>query len=105
MELAYVHGRCACFVMTNRVHVLLDDAEKARYRAQAAREGKSLGAWLRAAAEDRLRAAAMHPDLRSRGSLERFFAECDVREIGEEPGWEEQRTLIERSRTSRLDVT
>jgi hypothetical protein len=90
--------------MANRVHVLLDDAEKARYRAQAAREGKSLGAWLRAAAEERLGAAAMHRDLRSRRSLEQFFAECDGREAGEEPDWEAHRAVIERSRTGGLDV-
>jgi hypothetical protein len=91
--------------MTSRVHVLLDDVEKARYRAQAAREGKSLGAWLRAAAEERLRAATMQRDLRSRRSLERFFAECDERETGQEPDWDAQREMIERSRVGRLDVT
>ena len=105
MGLDHVHERCACFAMVSRVHVLLDDAEKARYRAQAAREGKSLGAWLRAAAEDRLRAAAMHRDLRTRGSLEQFFAECDERESGREPDWDEHREVIERSRVGRLDVT
>lgn len=91
--------------MTNRIHVLLDEAEKARYRAQAAREGKSLGAWLRAAAEERLRAAEMHRDLRSRRSLEQFFTECDQRETGEEPDWDAHREMIERSRIGSLEVT
>jgi hypothetical protein len=91
--------------MTSRIHILLDAAEKARYRAAAAREGKSLGAWLRAAAEERVRSAAMHRDLRSRRSLEQFFAECDERESGAEPDWADHRELIERSRIGGLDVT
>jgi hypothetical protein len=91
--------------MVSRVHVLLDDAEKARYRLQARREGKSLGAWLRAAAEDRLRAAAGQRDLRTRSGLQAFFAECDARESGREPDWKDHREAIERSRTKGIDVT
>jgi hypothetical protein len=91
--------------MASRIHILLDEAEKARYRRQAQREGKSLGAWLREAAEDRLRAAAGHRDLRSRSGLEQFFAECDQHEVGTEPDWLEHRRLIERSRLNGLDVT
>ena len=101
MHIASVYIR----VMTSRIHVLLDDAEKARYRAQAAREGKSLGAWLRAAAEDRLRAAEGRRDLRTRSGLEQFFTECDRRESGREPDWEDHRLAIERSRRNGLDVT
>jgi hypothetical protein len=91
--------------MASRIHVLLDEAEKARYRRQAQREGKSLGAWLREAAEDRLRAAAGTRDLRSRAELGQFFAECDRREAGTEPDWHDHRHLIERSRLNGLDVT
>ena len=92
-------------VMASRIHIVLDDAEKARYRRQAQREGKSLGAWLREAAEDRLRTAAARRDLRSRSGLEQFFAECDQREPGTEPDWQDHRALIERSRLSGLDLT
>ena len=91
--------------MASRIHIVLDDSDKARYRAQASREGKTLGAWLRAAAEDRLSAATARRDLRSRSGLEEFFAECDRREGGREPDWEGQLVTIERSRLEGLDVT
>jgi len=91
--------------MDSRIHILLDEAEKNRYRRQAEREGKSLGAWLRAAAEDRLRAAESALTLRSRADLARFFAECDAREHGQEPDWSEHRETIERSRRRGLEVT
>jgi len=91
--------------MTSRIHILLDESEKDRYLRQAEREGKSLGAWLRAAAEDRLRAAEHGPSLRTRAELQRFFDGCDAREHGREPDWTEHRAAIERSRRSGLDVT
>jgi hypothetical protein len=91
--------------MPSRIHILLDASEKARYRRQAEREGKSLGAWLRAAAEDRLRAAEQGPSLRTRAELARFFEGCDAREHGREPDWTEHRETIERSRRDGLEVT
>jgi len=90
--------------MTARIHVLLDEADKARYRRQAEREGKSLGAWLREAAEERLRAAEEQRSLRSRSDLAAFFAECDARETAVEPDWDDQKALIFRSKTRGLDV-
>lgn len=91
--------------MTARIHVLLSEADKARYRLQAEREGKSLGAWLREAAEERYHASAASASLRTRDALERFFAACDARETAAEPDWEEQERLIRASRTRELDVT
>ena len=91
--------------MTTRVHILIDEADKARYRQQAEREGKSLGAWLREAAEERLRASQEHRSLRTRAELEGFFAECDAREPDREPDWAEHRAVIERSRGQGLEVT
>lgn len=91
--------------MTTRVHILLDEADKARYRRQAQREGKSLGAWLRAAAEERLRLAEDRRELRSSDDLARFFSECDQREQQREPDWAEHRRVIEQSRSAELDVT
>ena len=100
---------CMCYVhiseMTSRIHILLDEAEKARYRQQAIREGRSLGAWLRAAAEDRLKAAQTRRNLRTRAGLEGFFAECDEREPSREPDWHDHRAAIERSRLRGLDLT
>ena len=89
--------------MTARIHILLDEADKARYRRQAEREGKSLGAWLRDAAEERLKAAEARRSLKSRRDLEAFFSECDAREERDEPDWEDQKSLIARSRTRGLD--
>ena len=91
--------------MTARIHIPIDEAAKARYKRQAEREGKSLAAWLREAAEDRLRAAAETPRLDSADALRSFFEECDAREAAPEPDWEEQRSLIERSRLEGVDPT
>lgn len=91
--------------MSERIHIVLDPDDKARYRAQAEREGKSLAAWLREAAEDRLRAARKARSLRSREALAAFFDACDEREIDREPDWTEHRDAIQRSKVCGLDVT
>lgn len=90
--------------MTSRIHILVDEADKARYRQQADREGKSLGAWLREAAEEKLLASATSV-IRDAADLDRFFEACDERERGPEPDWLEHQRVIERSRTAGLDVT
>lgn len=91
--------------MSTRIHIVLDESDKARYRRQAEREGKSLGAWLRDAAEERLRAVSGSPGLRTRGDLQRFFAACDDHEVDPEPDWAQHRAVIEGSRVRGLDVT
>ena len=80
-----------------RIHILIDEAERERFRRQAEREGKSLAAWLREAARDRLAAAESPPQLRTLGQLRAFFAACGAREAGREPGWDEHRRVIEQS--------
>ena len=80
-----------------RIHVPLDDAEKERFRQQAEREGKSLAAWLRDAARDKLAAAQRRPALETRQQLSAFFAACTARETAREPEWDEHRRVIERS--------
>lgn len=97
--------RVYIFSMTSRIHIPIDDAAKARYRRQAEREGKSLAAWLREAAEDRLRAATEAPRLDTADALRRFFETCDAREPSPEPDWEEQRKLIDRSRMEGSEPT
>lgn len=90
--------------MTTRIHILVDEADKARYRQQADREGKSLGAWLREAAEEKL-VASEGSVIRHVADLDRFFEACDGRESGPEPDWLEHREVIEGSRVAGLDVT
>ena len=91
--------------MSTRIHIVLDPEDKARFRAQAEREGKSLAAWLREAAEDRIRATRERKSLRSRDALEAFFQTCDARESRPEPDWAEQKEVLGRSRLRDLDVT
>lgn len=82
--------------MSARIQVLADPSDKARWREQAAREGKSLGAWIREAAEEKYVASRARRRLRTVSDLQRFFAECDAME-GEsaEPEWEEHKRVIE----------
>jgi hypothetical protein len=80
-----------------RIHILIDEAERERFRRQAEREGKSLAAWLRDAARDRLAAAEPPPQMRTLEELRAFFAACAARETGREPDWDEHRRVIEQS--------
>jgi hypothetical protein len=80
-----------------RIHVPLDEAEKERFREQAEREGKSLAAWLREAARDKLAAAVRLPAIETVDELRAFFAACTARETRQEPEWEEHRRVIEGS--------
>ena len=89
----------------SRIHIVLPEPDKARYAAQAAREGKSLGAWLRAAAEERLRQSRGVTRLETVEDLDAFFAACDARETGREPDWEEHLRVMTRSRTEGLEAT
>lgn len=85
-----------------RIHVVLDDADKERFRRQAEREGKSLSAWLRDAALERLTAAERRTSIATVDELDAFFAACDARERGREPDWEEHRRVIDQSKRSGL---
>jgi hypothetical protein len=87
--------------MAERIHIVLSRSEKERYRQMAAREGKTLSEWLRAAADERA-AKAAPGKLDSDEALRAFFAECDAREAGRgpEPDWEEHKKNIERSMSS-----
>ena len=83
--------------MSSRVQVVMDEMEREAFRRAAAREGLSLSDWLRRAARDRLTAAAPRK-LATVDELREFFGECDRREAGREPDWEEHRKVIEESR-------
>ena len=80
-----------------RIHVPLDEAEKERFRQQAEQEGKSLAAWLRDAARDKIAAAQRQSAIDTKDELRTFFAACTARETRDEPEWEQHRKIIEGS--------
>ena len=84
-------------VMSVRVQVILDEEERERYRRLAEREGLSLSAWFREAARERMRASETAREIRSVEDLRQFFEDCDTRERGREPEWEEHLEVIEES--------
>ncbi len=90
--------------MSTRVQIVMDELEREVFRQAAAREGLSLSAWLRRAARARLEEAE-HPRLSSIDDLRAFFAECDQRELGSEPDWEEHTAVIEESRARGRSAT
>lgn len=85
-----------------RIHFIADETDKVRYEAQARREGKSLGAWFRAAAEARL-AAERDRRFESADELDAFVAECQERAgPGRELDWEDTKRLLIHSKFSGL---
>jgi len=87
-----------------RIHFVVKEPDKARYQNQARREQKSLGAWLREAAEEKL-AAATRSGRFTLDDLQRFHAECDAREKGSrEPDWAEHKRAIAGSKVPGLDL-
>lgn len=93
--------------MDRRIHFLVAGEDKARYEAQAAREGLSLGAWLREAAEERYRGSKAREPFRAPADVEDFFARWDAAQGGDrpatEPDWEEQRRLLDASRRGGME--
>ena len=81
-----------------RIQVLLSPAEKEAFRRLAKSEGLSLSAWLRRAGAERLEAATSRKRMRTADDLRTFFEECDEREAGHEPDWQEHLDVIRRSR-------
>ena len=90
--------------MSTRVQVVMDEIEREAFRQAAAREGLSLSGWLRRAARNRLEEAS-HPKLSSAEDLRAFFNECDQREEGVEPDWQQHRTVIEESKARGRSAT
>jgi hypothetical protein len=80
--------------MADRIHIVLDRAEKERFRQLAEREGKSLSEWLRDVARARADAESERDRLDTSEQLDRFFATCDEREHGREPDWDEHLRVI-----------
>ncbi len=82
----------------SRIHVVLEETQKVRYQSHAAREGKSLGAWLREAAEEKIAKSAPRR-FASVQEFDEFVAECQKRSVADgglerEPDWEETKKII-----------
>lgn len=87
-----------------RVQLIVPDGDHASYVQQAQRESLSLSAWLRAAAEDRLRRKHRARRFESVADIEAFFAECDrLPGPDREPDWEEHLATMNQSRNARVD--
>ena len=84
----------------SRIHFVVRESAKIRYQAQAEREEKSLGQWLREAADEKLEAA--RPRLFTVEELQAFPAECDAMHPpgAKEPSWEETKKLISEGKLS-----
>ncbi len=90
--------------MSSRIHFVAREAAKMAYRTQARREGKSLGEWLREAADEKL--ADARPPKFTVEELREFAAACDAdRPAGfREPDWSEAKRIIAESKVAGLPV-
>ena len=86
-----------------RIHFIVKETAKMRYRDQAHREGKSLGEWFREAAEEKL--ASARPRRFTVEELREFAAKCDaMHPPGErEPDWEEIKKILVETRYPNLE--
>jgi len=84
-----------------RIHFVVSETAKTSYRSQARRDGKSLGQWLREAADEKL--AAARPAKFTLEELREFNAACDARRSdAPEPDWEEAKRIIAASKIAGL---
>ncbi|MDE2782545.1 MAG: hypothetical protein OXK77_06290 [Gemmatimonadota bacterium] len=88
--------------MSARIHFVARESAKMAYRTQARREGKSLGEWLREAADEKL--AAARPRKFTVEELREFAARCDARHPpgAREPDWPEIKRIIAESKIAGL---
>lgn len=86
----------------SRIHFVVKEAAKVRYREQARREGKSLGEWMREAADEKL--ASARPRRFTVDELREFNAKCDARRPpgAREMDWEEMKRIIAESKIAGL---
>ena len=83
-----------------RVQLVIPDEDRDRFVHQSRREGMTLSAWLRAAANDRLAKRQRSELFESPADLEEFFRGCDALAGPEtEPDWEEHLDVITASRS------
>ena len=89
----------------SRIHFVVKETAKMAYQSQARREGKSLGEWLREAAEEKLAAASSRKFTVE--ELREFAAKCDALHPpgSREPDWSEAKRIIAESKIAGLDTT
>ena len=85
-----------------RIHFIVKETAKTRYQDQARREGKSLGEWIREAADEKLTSA--RPRKFTVEELREFNAKCDARHPpgAREPDWPEIKRIIADSKIAGL---
>ena len=82
-----------------RVQLVMPDADRDRFVAQARREGLSLSAWMRAAARERLENRQRVTLFESPDDVREFFRYCASLEGPEtEPDWSEHLSVMNESR-------
>ena len=84
--------------------VVVREAEKIRYQAQAEREGKSLEQWFRDAAEEKL--ARARPRRFTIEELQEFSAACDARHPpgARELDWPEIKKMLAETRHRQWEI-
>ncbi|MDE0072935.1 MAG: hypothetical protein OXR82_04885 [Gammaproteobacteria bacterium] len=89
----------------SRIHFVVKETAKMAYQTQARREGKSLGEWLREAAEEKL--ATARPRKFTVEELREFAARCDARHPpgARELDWPEIKKIIVETRYPDYDIT
>ena len=80
--------------MSVRIQVIVDENEAASFKSQAMRESKSLSAWLRDAGRKALQESRQSESLSDVEALKQFFHQCNKREHGQEPNWDDHKQLI-----------
>jgi hypothetical protein len=83
--------------MSARIHIVVEPAEKERFRARARQEGMTMSEWLRDVARQALVRGEGGVEIRTLEELRAFFDRCDAREKGTEPDWSAHRREIEDS--------
>ena len=89
-----------------RVQLVMPDADRDRFVDQARREGLSLSAWIRAAAQERLETRQRVKIFESPDEVKEFFLRCASLDGPEtEPDWDEHLRVMNESRGSGRTTT
>ena len=89
-----------------RVQLVMPDADRDRFMDQARREGMSLSAWIRAAAQERLESRQQAKLFESPDDVKEFFRYCAFLDGPEtEPDWSEHLRVMTESRGAGVTVT